>query len=233
MNSKKYFVVVAGGSGSRMGGDLPKQFLHLKGVPILRRTIQTLNAACPDATVITVLPEEYMDYWRNYCIEKEFHIKQILVAGGISRFHSVREALSHVPDGAIVAIHDGVRPLVSVDLVRRMAAMMDNHRAVIPVLPCVDTLKVLERGADGSLTEDEGTILDRSRIFGAQTPQFFRSEDIKAAYRAAYDLRFTDDASVAAAKKIPLSFTEGERYNLKITTAEDMVLAEAILNLRS
>ena len=232
MNNKKYFIVVAGGSGSRMGSDMPKQFMPLGGVPILRRTIETLHTACPDATIITVLPAGHIDYWRNYCIEKEFHVKQMLVCGGISRFHSVREALSHIPDGAVVAIHDGVRPLVSVDLVRRMAAMMENSRAVIPVLPCVDTLKVLDKDAGGVLAEADEPMPDRSRIYGAQTPQFFRSEDIKEAYTAAYSLRFTDDASVAAAKKIPLSFVVGERYNLKITTPEDMVLAEAILNLR-
>lgn len=233
MNNKKYFVVVAGGSGTRMGSELPKQFMELAGVPILRRTIEALHRACPDAAFITVLPAGYVDYWKNYCIEKEFHVKQMLVCGGISRFHSVREALSHIPDGAVVAIHDGVRPLVSAALVRKMFSMMEDNRAVIPVLPCVDTLKVLEREADGSLRESCDQAPDRSRIYGAQTPQVFRSEDIKAAYESAYDLSFTDDASVASVKKIPLSFVEGERYNLKITTSEDLVLAEAILNLRS
>ncbi len=111
--------------------------------------------------------------------------------------------------------------------------MMEDNRAVIPVLPCVDTLKVLECESDGSLRESCDPAPDRSRIYGAQTPQVFRSEDIKAAYESAYDLSFTDDASVASVKKIPLSFVEGERYNLKITTSEDLVLAEAILNLRS
>ena len=223
---------MAAGSGVRMGESLPKQFLPLKGVPILRRTIERLVSACPDAGVITVLPPSYIEYWKQYCIDNEFHQAQILVEGGITRFHSVKNALEKVPEGAIVAIHDGVRPLVSAALVRSMREKMASRRSLIPVLPTVDTLKVLDKNAEGELVCGGDEPIDRSRVFGAQTPQMFRIEDIKAAYSQAYDLHFTDDASVAAAKKIPLSFVEGERYNLKITTREDLLLAEAVLSLR-
>lgn len=231
MERKIYMVVMAGGSGSRMGAEIPKQFLPLGGVPILRRTIDRLLRACPEAKIVTVLPKDSMEYWKNYCRESFPHCPQILVEGGITRFHSVRNALSKIPDGALVAVHDGVRPLFSVDLIRAMLLKMESVRALVPVVPMVDTLKVLSRGEDGELRIIEGVEADRSSIFGAQTPQMFLSEDIKAAYSQAYDVTFTDDASVAARKGIPLSFVAGERYNIKITTPQDLCLAEAILNL--
>ena len=147
-----------------------------------------------------------------------------LVAGGLTRFHSVQNALKKVPDGAIVAIHDGVRPLITPALICRMLDRMDDDgcRALLPVLPVVDTL----RSTDPATPDP-----DRSRTVAVQTPQIFRSEDIKAAYGQAYDLSFTDDASVAARHEIPLTFEEGERFNLKITTPEDLLLAEAIISL--
>ena len=230
MERKLFLIVTAGGSGTRMGASVPKQFLPLQGIPVLQRTIARWREAFPDVRVLTVLPVEHIDRWRRHCVEAGFNVPQLLVPGGFTRFHSVQNALALVPDGAWVAVHDGVRPLVSAGKLRQLVAAMDRCRAVIPVLPVTDTLKLLEKGADGELEEVEGTA-DRSRLYGAQTPQIFRSEDLKAAYTQGYDTRFTDDASVASAYGIPLSFLEGERYNLKITTPEDLVLAEAILRL--
>ena len=230
MQRKKYLVVVAGGSGSRMGASVPKQFLLLQGRAILQMTIERFCEACPDIQVVTVLPEAHLADWRRYCRERNFNCPQRLVQGGFTRFHSVKNALAFVPDGALVAVHDGVRPLLSAGLIRTMFERMETARALIPVIPCVDTLKVLEKGPDGELrTVDEE--VDRSRIFGAQTPQMFRSEDLKAAYGQGFDLSFTDDASVARRYGIPLSYIEGERNNIKLTTPEDLALAEAILRL--
>lgn len=231
MEKKFYAVIMAAGSGTRMGGELPKQFLPLGGVPILRRTIEKFMHALPGARIVTVLPRESMTYWKEYCAAHFSHCTQLLVEGGITRFHSVRNALAKIPDGAIVAIQDGVRPLLSEDLIRRMAERMETERALIPVVPMVDTLKVLRRDDGGQLRTAEGAEADRALIFGAQTPQLFRSEDLKAAYAQAYDTAFTDDASVAQKKGIPLSYIEGERYNLKITTPDDLALAEAILKI--
>ena len=231
VEKKIYAVIMAAGSGTRMGSELPKQFLPLGGIPILRRTIESFSRACPDARIVTVLPKDSIPYWKEYCAEHFSHCTQLLVEGGITRFHSVRNALARIPDGVVVAIQDGVRPLVSVDMIRRMAAQMGKVRALIPVVPMVDSLKVLERGADGELHTAEGAEADRASIFGAQTPQMFRSEDLKEAYAQAYDTFFTDDASVALRKGIPLSYIEGERYNLKITTPDDLRLAEAILRM--
>lgn len=230
MERKKFLVVTAGGMGTRMGGSIPKQFLELDGKPILRLTIERFLEAVPDIQVITVLPEAHVNSWRQYCTQAGFVCPQRLVKGGFTRFHSVKNALVHVPDGALVAIQDGVRPLISVSKIRELFAKAREVPAVVPVLPVTDTLKVLEKKADGSLGAT-GEPIDRSRIFGAQTPQIFYSEVIKAAYAQGFNTLFTDDASVAEQYGTPLTFLEGERFNLKITTPEDLVLAKAILKL--
>lgn len=230
MDRKFFLVAVAGGRGSRMGADIPKQFLPLKGRAVLERTIARFAEAFPGLSVVTVLPKEHISTWDAYCSSRGFTVRQSIVPGGITRFHSVRVALSKVPDGAIVAIHDGVRPLVSVSLLRRMAERMETERALIPVVPVTDTLKILDPSEGGGLVTAPDPDPLRSRFFAAQTPQMFLSEEIKAAYECPFDPSFTDDASVARKNNIPLSYIEGERYNIKITTPEDLVLAEAVLN---
>ena len=232
MDRKKYVIVMAAGSGTRMGADLPKQFIELGGKAILHMTIETFLKACPDISVITVLPEAHMSYWRQYCLERNFTCPQILVKGGITRFHSVRNALEKVPEGAIVAVHDGVRPLVSEKLVRDMFEKAEELPALMPVIPCIDTMKVLEM-KDGVLSTIPGASVDRSVLYGAQTPQIFHSEIIKAAYSQAYETSFTDDASVVEKYGKNLSYVMGERFNIKITTQDDLVLAQAILSLSS
>ncbi len=226
-------MAVAGGSGTRMHSAVPKQFIEIREKAILQRTIEKFIAACPEIKVVTVLPEAHIPYWKEYCLSRNFSHPQTLVHGGVTRFHSVRAALEKVPDGAVVAIHDGVRPLVSAPLIRSMVSRMDSCRALIPVLPVTDTLKALRQVRDGDdgrkLVRIDGREIDRSEVFAAQTPQIFRSEDIKAAYSQPYDTSFTDDASVAERYGIPLEWCPGERLNLKITTPEDMILAEAII----
>ena len=229
----KILIAMAAGSGTRMRSATPKQFLDLGGKPVLRRTIETFVSAIPDIKVITVLPKEHISFWKEYCLSSEFTCPQLLVSGGITRFHSVRNALERVPDGAIVAIHDGVRPLVSTGLIREMFSKMEGGRihALIPVVPSVDTLKVLDTVQSDlgeRILKDSGEGIDRSRVFGAQTPQMFLSEDIKDAYSQAFDTSFTDDASVVSKKGIPLSFCAGERYNFKLTSPEDLSLARMI-----
>ena len=217
----KILIVMAAGSGSRMGSATPKQFLDLGGKPVLRRTIESFIAAEPDIRVVTVLPKDHISFWKEYCLSADFNYPQLLVQGGFTRFHSVRNALEKVPDGAVVAIHDGVRPLVSAGLIRKMFEMMSARkcRALIPVLPSIDTLRLLDKRMDGSGAEvltAAAQDLDRSRVYRVQTPQMFVSEDIKAAYSQAFDTSFTDDASVAAKKGMPLSFCLVLRYNFKL-----------------
>lgn len=236
MNRRKYLIVVAGGSGTRMGSSVPKQFLDLDGKSVLHRTIERFVDAVPDIRVVTVLPEEHISFWKTYCYECGFYCPQTLVPGGITRFHSVRNGLAKVPDGASVAVHDGVRPFVSAELICRLFNEVEKCPAVIPVIPCVDTMKVLERKRDCSGTASLGAVsgmkVDRNMLFGAQTPQVFRSEVLREAYESqAFDMSFTDDASVAEAKNIPLAYIEGERYNIKITSPDDLVLAKAIMSV--
>ena len=231
MERKKFVIIMAAGSGTRMGAQMPKQFLELDGKAILQKTIEVFQEACPGISVITVLPQDHISYWRQYCLDRNFICPQILVPGGITRFHSVRNALDRVPDGAVVAVHDGVRPLLSPELVRDVFKAAETQQAVIPVIPCVDTIKVLE-SKEGRLEAVPGAKADRSVLYGAQTPQIFHSEVIKEAYSMAYDTAFTDDASVLEKYGKSLSFVIGERLNIKITTQDDLLLARAVMSLR-
>jgi 2-C-methyl-D-erythritol 4-phosphate cytidylyltransferase len=221
MDRQVYVIFVAGGSGTRMGGSVPKQFLRLGGRTVLQRTMERFLEALPGMKAVTVLPRAHFRTWKNICLEDSFNCPQILVEGGITRFQSVRNALEKVPDGAVVMIHDGVRPFVSPELIRRLLAMMDEGGGVIPALPVTDTLRSTVPGVPDP---------DRSAVVAVQTPQVFLSEDIKRAYGRAYELSFTDDASVAASCGIAVRIAEGEKFNIKITTPEDLVIAEAILS---
>ena len=229
MERKKYVVFTAAGSGTRMKTSEPKQFMLLDGLPVLHRSIATFVEACPDIKVVTVLPEEHIELWKELCVKYALDVPQRIVTGGITRFHSVKNALAKVPDGAIVAVHDGVRPLVSEALIKTMFERMQSCRALIPVVPVTDTLKSLKRLASGELVPSGEADPDRNRIFGAQTPQMFLSEELKAAYTQPFDMAYTDDASVAARYGIPLSYIEGERNNIKLTTPEDLAAAKLIL----
>ncbi|MBO8444488.1 MAG: 2-C-methyl-D-erythritol 4-phosphate cytidylyltransferase [Bacteroidetes bacterium] len=237
MKRKKYLIVMAGGSGVRMGGPLPKQFLDLGGRSVLHVTIEKFAAAEPDIKVVTVLPEAHVPLWKEYCLRKNVVVPQTVVKGGISRFHSVRNGLAKVPDGALVAIHDGVRPLLSEDMINRMFSMAEDVPSLIPVIPSTDTIRALTRTVrpDGSVAFDPvpGPAPDRSVLFRVQTPQIFHSELIKKAYRQAYDLSFTDDASVAERDGMELAFTEGESLNIKITTPADLALARAVISMKN
>ena len=232
MERKKYVIIMAAGSGTRMGAGRPKQFLELEGKAILQKTMEVFLNACPGISVITVLPQDFIGYWREYCLENNFVCPQILVPGGITRFHSVRNALDRVPEGALVAVHDGVRPLLSEGLVRDMFEKAEGVPALIPVTPCVDTMKVLEN-KDGELVAVPGAKADRSVLYGAQTPQIFHSEILKEAYAMPYDTSFTDDASVVEKYGKSLSYVVGERLNIKITTQDDLLLARAILSVKN
>lgn len=233
MQKTYYLIAVAGGSGTRMGAGIPKQFLEIREKAILQRTLEKFIDAWPGVKIITVLPQAHMQTWKDYCLSHNFSYPQQLVPGGITRFHSVRNALAKVPDGAVVAIHDGVRPLLSIKLIRSMFGRMEHCRGLIPVIPVPDTLKALSRvdgdpqGRELARTGDSDP--DRSRTFAAQTPQVFLSEEIKSAYSQAYDPSFTDDASVAEKAGMELDWCWGERLNMKITTPEDLILAEAVI----
>jgi 2-C-methyl-D-erythritol 4-phosphate cytidylyltransferase len=232
MERKRYVIMMAAGSGTRMGAGMPKQFLDMDGKAVLQRTIEVFLEACPGISVVTVLPEDFIDYWKEYCLKHNFICPQILVKGGITRFHSVRNALARIPDGAIAAVHDGVRPLITSAKVRELFEFAEDKVGVVPVIPCVDTMKVLRLSELKDVWEAAGEEADRSVLFGAQTPQVFQSEILKEAYAQAYDPAFTDDASVVTRYGKSLSYVMGERLNIKITTPEDLIMAKAIVALR-
>lgn len=209
-----------------MGAAVPKQFLRLGEKTILQLSIERILEAVPGIGIITVLPEEYIQFWIKESHESGLDEPQSLIRGGMSRFHSVKNALEKVPDNTIVAVHDGVRPFVSVELVRRLFDEVQDFPAVVPAVPVTDTVKVL----DAQMREMEGVTADRSVLFGAQTPQLFRSETIKAAYRQPFDVSFTDDASVVRKSGVDIRYIPGEKYNVKITTSEDLLLAGTLLS---
>ena len=229
---QKYLIVTAGGTGTRMGTPVPKQFLMLGGLPVLQMTIRKFIDSVPGLKVITVLPEDYIELWKNLCYDNNFTVPQTIVKGGLTRFHSVKNALEKVPDGVLVAVHDGVRPFVSSVLLETLFREAGSCPGIVPAIPCVDTLRPIARSAEGKgLVRLDSEPVDRSRVFAVQTPQIFQSEVIKQSYMQAFDTSFTDDASVVEKAGFPVKYIEGERFNIKLTTPEDMRLAELVYSL--
>lgn len=222
MNSNSIgIIIVAGGSGRRMGGKLPKQFAFLAGRPILVRTIDRFAEALPGAKIVVVLPQDYIPYWKNLAARFEVAAHET-VAGGAERFDSVRNGLQALPEETeLIAVQDAVRPLGSAALIRRTVEAAAAHGAAVPVVEPVDSLR--QTGSAGSHP------IDRSRLRIVQTPQCFRADLLREAYAAEYRAEFTDDASVVEQAGHAIFLTEGERRNLKITTPDDLIVAEALL----
>ena len=218
---KRGVVIVAGGSGRRMHSALPKQFMLLGGIPVVARTINIFAEALPGAEIVVVLPEEHIAMWKNLAARFDVAVHKC-VAGGAERFHSVKagiEALSE--DVTSIAVHDGVRALVTKRLIIRAALAIEENDAVIPVIEVVDSYRRVEQG--GSM------ILPRSELRIVQTPQIFKSSILRKAYTQEFDQAFTDDASVVEAMGIKITLVDGERTNIKLTTPEDMEWAEWML----
>jgi 2-C-methyl-D-erythritol 4-phosphate cytidylyltransferase len=216
-----FALIVAGGKGLRMGRDLPKQFLLLGGRPVLMHTLSVFHAADAETGLILVLPEEHKNYWKQLCAEYQFDIPHIIADGGSTRFESVRNGLARIEGEGLIAVHDGVRPMVSPELIRACFQAADKSGAVIPVNSVVESLRKLENQTSQAV--------DRSEYVSVQTPQVFRSEWLRAAYGQEFSDLFTDDASVVEAAGYPVSLIQGERENIKITTPMDLLLAEQLL----
>ena len=223
-----YVIIVAGGKGLRMGADIPKQFLPIGGKPVLMRTLERFREYAADLQIILVLPKTQQDYWRELCQQYHFDVEYTLVNGGETRFHSVQNGLALVPDDAegVVGVHDGVRPFPSVEVIRNCYETARTAKAVIPVIPIVETVRhlVSESNVQRSITVPRGDY----RL--VQTPQTFDIQLLKAANRQPYNDGFTDDASVVEAYGFDITLVEGNRENIKITTPFDMTIAEALLN---
>ena len=223
-----YIIIVAGGKGLRMGADIPKQFLPVGGKPVLMWTLERFREYAADLQIILVLPKTQQDYWKQLCKEYDFRIEYQLTDGGETRFHSVQNGLALVPDDAegVVGVHDGVRPFPSVEVIRNCYETARTAKAVIPVIPIVETVRhlVSESNVQRSITVPRGDY----RL--VQTPQTFDIQLLKAANRQPYNDGFTDDASVVEAYGFDITLVEGNRENIKITTPFDMTIAEALLN---
>ena len=226
-----YIIIVAGGKGLRMGGEVPKQFLPIGGKPVLMRTLERFReysdkerSASDALQIILVLPKAQQEYWRQLCREYRFDLEYSIADGGETRFHSVQNGLSLIPDDTegVVGVHDGVRPFVSIGVIKRCYDTARIAKAVIPVMPVVETLRRIN--SDGS-----GTNVLRSNYRLVQTPQTFDIQLLKEANRQPYTEAFTDDASVVEAQGQKVTMIEGNRENIKLTTPFDLSIAEVLL----
>lgn len=218
---KKYAIIVAGGSGTRMGGYLPKQFMLLRDKPVLYYTLKTFIEAYEDLQVILVLPMDYTDMGQEI-IDAFFDKDRIrITAGGDTRFQSVKNGLALVEEESVVFVHDGVRCLLTTELIHRCYAMAVETGTAIPAIPSKDSIRLI--------TDEGNAAFDRNRVMLIQTPQTFHSKIIVPAFQIDYKDKFTDEATVAEAYGMKVSLVEGEETNIKITRPVDLLLAEQIL----
>ena len=215
-----YIIIVAGGKGLRMGGEIPKQFLPIGGKPILMRTLERFRAYSETLEIILVLPKDQQDYWLQLCKDYHFQVNYRMTDGGETRFHSVQHGLALIPDDAegVVGVHDGVRPFPSLEVISNCYETARKKKAVIPVIPVVETLRHITEG-----TKPRGDY----RL--VQTPQTFDIQLLKAANRQPYNDGFTDDASVVETFGFDITLVDGNRENIKITTPYDLKIAEVLI----
>ena len=223
MKSEEFVIIVAGGKGLRMGSDIPKQFLPIGGIPVLMRTIERFREYSPTLQIILVLPKTQQDYWQQLCKEYDFKVEYQLADGGETRFHSVQHGLALIPDDAegVVGVHDGVRPFPSIEVIRNCYETARKAKAVIPVIPVVETVRHLK--------DETSETVPRSDYRLVQTPQTFDIQLLKSANRQPYNDNFTDDASVVEAYGFDITLVEGNRENIKITTPYDLKIAEVLI----
>lgn len=219
---KKYALIVAGGKGLRMGSELPKQFLPIGGKPVLMRTLEAFHACNREIQLIVVLPHSQQEFWRTLCRKHRFTLPHVVVDGGETRFHSVKNGLALVEAPALVGVHDGVRPFVSREVIDRCYELAAEKRAVIPVIGVVETVRRMEGEKSVAVSRDDYRLV--------QTPQVFDAELLKAAYDQPYTPHFTDDASVVEAWGASVTLTPGNQENIKITTPFDLKIAAALID---
>ena len=220
---KRYAIIVAGGKGLRMGGELPKQFISVEGRPVLMRTLDAFHSCDSSIEIILVLPRDHQPYWLELCREYGFCVPHRITDGGATRFHSVRNGLALVNEtDALVAVHDGVRPFVSHEVINRCYQDAERYGAVVPVIPVVETVRHL-------LPESSETV-NRDAYRLVQTPQTFRASFLQKAYDQPYQDAFTDDASVVEALGHAVHLVEGNRENIKLTTPFDLIVARALVS---
>lgn len=228
MTQEQYALIVAGGKGTRFGGPTPKQFLDLKGKPVLLHTVDAFIRYSADIKIVLVLPESDVVTWQELTATHRFSTPVAIVNGGATRFQSVRNGLRAIPDEALVAIHDGVRPLVTAATIRTSFQLASDHGCAVAAVPLKESLRVMTQGVTGGHQHSQA--VDRSLYRIIQTPQTFRAGLIKNAYEVREDNSLTDDASVAEKAGFPVYLFEGQYSNIKITNREDLAIAEVLLN---
>jgi 2-C-methyl-D-erythritol 4-phosphate cytidylyltransferase len=222
---KKYVIVVAGGAGKRMRSETPKQFLYIDRLPILMRSIKAFYEYEKTINIILVLPEGKIGQWQNLCKTHKFIVPHTITAGGITRFQSVKNGLALIMENeSLVAVHDGVRPLVSREVIQRVFSEAAKHGTAVPFVKLKDSLRML--------TGNTSTSLKRDQICAIQTPQCFTYSILKKAYKQKYNEQFTDDATVVENLNEKIHLVEGNAENIKITTRSDLAVAEALLNFK-
>lgn len=214
-------IIVAGGKGERMKADIPKQFLEINGKPILMHTLDAFYAFDNSLKLVVVLPEVQISFWKTLCYKHSYSTPHRIVAGGTSRFHSVKNGLSAITNEELIAVHDGVRPLVSGETIARCFYAAQKYKAAIPVMDSVESIRVVEGESSKSV--------DRSAYKMVQTPQIFDAELLKKAYEQEFSDLFTDDASVVEKLGVEVHLVDGNRENIKITTTYDLQIAEMLL----
>lgn len=217
---KKHIVIVAGGKGLRMGGEIPKQFLPICGKPVLMRTLEVFHTFDAAMHIVLVLPVSQQAYWKELCQEYQFELLHEIADGGETRFHSVMNGLALIEGDGLVGVHDGVRPFVSQEVIARCYEEAARCKAVIPVIDVVETVR--------HLTEKGSETVPRDRYKLVQTPQVFDVSLLRRAYQQEYTDLFTDDASVVEALGEKVCLVKGNRENIKLTTPFDLKLAEML-----
>jgi 2-C-methyl-D-erythritol 4-phosphate cytidylyltransferase len=217
-----YALIVAGGSGTRMGTEIPKQFLELEGKPVLMHTIERFMMFDASVKLIVVLPESQLGYWKELQKKYSFSVPHVAVAGGTYRFYSVKNGLKHVDENSLVAIHDGVRPLVSTETIRRCFDAAVKYGNAVPVINPADSVRMV--------TQQGNIPVDRRCLRIIQTPQVFDSRLIKKAYLQDYSHEYTDDATLLERAGESIHLVDGNRENIKITNPEDLVIAAALVH---
>ena len=218
----KNVIIAAGGSGKRMLSDIPKQFLSLDGIPILMRTITAFRNFDKNINIILVLPLDQQNQWNELCKKYNFKETHSIVSGGDTRFYSVKNGLAQITDdNCLIAIHDAVRPLVSIDVIGKAFTCAEKNGTAIPCIKINDSLRIIEN--------DSSKSIDRNKILAVQTPQCFNAQLLKKAYEQDFEERFTDDATVVENIGNKIFLVEGNLENIKITTPLDLLIAEGIL----
>jgi len=219
---KKFALIVAGGSGSRMNNSIPKQFMKINGRPVLMYTFDVFENYDPKTEFILVIPEKQKDRWNILCSEHQFNIKHKIASGGETRFQSVKNGLELIEEEGIVFIHDGVRPLASKATINNCFELAVEKGNALPVVPIPESIRVTDGNANYTV--------NRSNYFLVQTPQTFKTTLIKRAYQLNYSEQFTDDASVLEKSGVAINLVDGNRENIKITYPEDLLFAKTILS---